>query len=231
MKSTWLYIVIVGLLVILGILLTHIRKLKAETSRKDTIIAEKTDSLRYERTRSGRLTAEKDAAVATADEFKAAYPKLAEELKEEFDVKVRELKAYIRAEIQATGQGTGTITNTFYVDSSGAPTRYREFDMDDGYLKFRTTLFDSLIHAPYQYTYSDTLTYGFKATKTWALGKEKLYGFGGLRNPNAKIVNATNVLIDDYKDKRWVLVAGVSYNPFEGKIIPMVGVGYAFLKF
>lgn len=229
MKSTWPYIAIVGLIVVIGLMLSYIRKLEAASNRKDTIIAEKNDSLRYERTESGRLRVEKDAAVATAEEFKNAYPQIADELKREFDVKIRDLKAYVRTEFQARGQGSGSISNTYYVDSAGR--RYKEFNMDDGYLKFKTTLFDSLIQAPYQYTYSDTLTYGFKMERKWFLGKERLVGFGGLRNPDAKITSATNVLIEDYKDKRWVVTAGAAVNPFDGKIIPMIGVGYALMKF
>lgn len=223
------YIVIVALALLSGWLFTELRKSQAENNRKDTIISEKQDSLRYERTVSGRLRIEKAAAVTSAKEFHDAYPKLAAELKREFDVKVRDLKAYVKAEFEARGEGTGSISNTYYVDSTGH--RYKEFTMDDGYLRFRTTLFDSLTKAPYRYTYQDTLTYGFKTEKKWLLGKERLYGFGGLRNPNAKITKATNVLIDDYKDKRWVVVAGAAYNPFAGKIIPMVGVGYALFKF
>lgn len=229
MKSGWPYIAIVGLLVVIGLMLSHIKKVERESTRKDSIIAEKNDSLRYERTESGRLRVEKAAAVASTKEFKEAYPKLAEELKKEFDVKVKDLKAYVRAEFEARGSGNGSVSNTYYVDSTGQ--RYKEFKMDDGYLKFRTTLFDSLTKAPYEYTYSDTLTYGFKTEKKWFLGKEKLMGFGGLRNPNARITKATNVLIDDYKDKRWVVMAGAGVNPFDGKIIPLVGVGYALFKF
>lgn len=225
----WPYIAIAGLLVLSGWLFAELRNKSAESDRKDSIITEKQDSIRHWRTESGRQAGEKAAAIATVKEFKEAYPKLAEDLKKEFNVNARDLKAYIRAEFEARGQGTGSISNTYYVDSTGA--RYKEFKMDDGYLRFRTTLFDSLTKAPYQYAYSDTLTYGFRTKKTWFLGMEKLYGFGGLRNPNAKITSATNVLISDYKDKRWVVTAGAAINPFDGKIIPMVGVGYALFKF
>lgn len=228
MKSTP-YIVAVALAILCGWLFTQLRKSDAENTRKDSIIAEQIDSVRHWKTESGRIASEKAAAVASAKEFQEAYPKLADELKREFDVKVKDLKAYVKAEFEARGEGKGSISNTYYVDSTGH--RYKEFTMDDGYLKFRTTLFDSLTAAPYKYTYADTLTYGFRVKKKWLLSREKLYGFGGLRNPNAKITSATNVLIDDYKDKRWVVMAGAGYDPFNNKLIPMLGVGYALFRF
>lgn len=222
-------IAIAVLILLSGFLYTEIRKLKAESDRKDTIIAEKTDSVRHWKTESGRQAIEKTAAIATAKEFKEAYPKFAEELKKEFDVKVKDLKAFVRAEFQARGEGTGSISNTYYVDSTGQ--RYKEFTMDDGYLKFRTTLFDSLTMAPYQYTYGDTLTYGFRTKKKWFLGNEKLYGFGGLKNPQAKIINATNVLIDDYKDKRFVVGPYVGYSISGNRVDFGVSLTYAIWKF
>lgn len=222
-------VAIVLLILLSGWLYTELRKSKAESRRKDTMISEKSDSIKYERTESGRMRMEKDAAIATSKEFKEAYPKFVEELKKEYDVKAKDLKAFVRAELRAIGQGQGTISNTYYVDSTGA--RYKEFTMDDGYLKFQTTLFDSLTSAPYKYTYGDTLTYGFKMERRWFLGKQTLKGFGGLRNPNAKIIRATNVLIEDYKDKRFTIGPYVGYSLVTNKVDFGVSLQYAVWRF
>lgn len=207
----------------------RLEKVSEASKRKDTIISEKEAQITHWKTESGRQAMEKDAAIASAQEFRDAYPKLAEELKKEFDVKVKDLKAYVRAEFQARGEGTGSVSNTYYVDSTGQ--RYKEFKMDDGYLNFRTTLFDSLTNAPYEYTYTDTLTYGFSVKKKWFLGKERLYGFGGLRNPQARINASTNVLIDDFKDKRFSIGPYVGYSFTQNRVDFGVSLQYGLFKF
>lgn len=222
-------ILVAVLLVLSGWLFVELRKMKAELNRKDTIIAEKEGQVTHWKTESGRNAIEKDAAIATAKEFKEAYPKFTEELKNEFDVKWRDMRAFVRAEFQAQGKGTGAISNTYYIDSAGQ--RYKEFNMDDGYLKFRTTLFDSMTMAPYQYTYGDTLTYGFNVRRKWFLGKERLYGFGGLKNPQAKIIGATNVLIDEFKDKRFSLGPYVGYSFTQNRVDFGVSLQYSIWKF
>lgn len=223
------YIVITILLFLLGLMYFQYWKKSEESDRKDTIIQEKESQAKHWETESGRQAMEKQAAIASAKEFQEAYPKAVEELKAEFGVKFRDLKAYVRAEFEVRGQGEGVINNTYLIDSAGR--KYKEFKMDDGYLRFSTMLFDSITSAPYEYAYSDTLTYGFTMKRKWFLGKETLYGFGGLRNPQAKITSATNVLIKDFRDKRWVISVGVSYNPILNNFSPSVNFGYALIKF
>lgn len=147
-------------------------------------------------------------------DFADAYPKFAEKLTDEFNIKIkRDLKAYIHAEFQARGSGEATVINNHYAipDSSGRTPQW-EMKASDGYLSFRATVYDSL-HAPYSYTYDDTLQYAFHMKRKWLLGKEKLYGSGMLSNKKARITKSTAVLINDFKDKRF----GVG---------PFVGVDY-----
>lgn len=223
------YIIIAALLFISGFLFFRLRKSSAESDRKDTIIQEKESVARHWQTESGRNAMEKQAAIASEKEFRDSYPKFVDELKQEFNVKVKDLKAYVKAEFEVRGNGQGDISNTYLIDSAGR--RYKEFNMDDKYLTFRTILFDSAIHAPYDYTYRDTLTYGFTVKKKWFLGKETLYGFGGLRNPEAKIIKSTNVLIEDFKDKRFSIGPYVGYGVMGQRLEFGVSLQYALIKF
>ena len=96
-------------------------------------------------------------------------------------------------------------------------------------MDFSAKVYDSL-NAPYVYTYSDTLQYAFHVKKKWFLGNEQLYGSGMLSNPNAKITNSTSVLIKDYRDKRFYLGAGMSYD-INGNFVPSIQIGYSIYKF
>lgn len=229
MKQYAPLIVIVALVLISGYLYGEWRKAEHESKRKSTVIEEKDADIQHWQTESGRQAMMKDAAIANTKEFTEAYPKLADELKREFDIKVKDLKAIVRAEFQARGQGVGNISNTYYVDSTGV--RYKEFKMDDGYLSFNTMLYDSSVNAPYKYSYTDTLTYGFTTKKKWLLAREKLYGFGGLKNPNAKITKTTNVLISDFRDKRFSVGPYAGYSLRHGDVDFGFSVQYSLFKF
>lgn len=223
MKPTWPYITIVVLLVAIGLLMWHIRKKSAENNRKDSIISEKTDSLHHFKTESGRQAIEKPAAIATTSEFEEAYPELLAELKD-LKVKVKDLRAIVQVGFQAEGSGTMIVRDTVYQDSIHQV--YKPMFMDDGFLQFETNE-----HRGYEYTYRDTLTYGFRTERKWLLGRSRLYGFGGLKNPQANIRSATNVLIEDYKDKRFSIGPYVGYGVIGNRIDFGVSVQYAVWKF
>lgn len=198
--------------------------------RQDSIIAEKTDSITYRKTEAGKLIADKLAAEATAKEFAQAYPAFAESLRRDFDIKISNLKAYLRSEFQAHGTGNTTIENHYITDSTGRRVSFQDFKIDDGYLSLRATVFDSL-HAPYEYFYEDTLQVAFHTKKKWFLGNQKLYGSGMLSNKNARIVNQTSVLIKNYRDKRFNVSVGVLYDPLSSEWHPGISLGFSLLSF
>lgn len=224
------YAVILILLLLVGFMFQRINKLSETVKNKDSIIAEKNDSLEYRRNESGRLVAEKLAAEASYKEIREAYPRLAAELKADFDVKMKDLKAYVRNEIQASGSGNAEVHNHYTTDSTGKRYPYWELKASDGYLNFSADVIDSL-HAPYKYSYQDTIvTVVHTKKKNW-FAKEKLFTSSSLSNPNAKSVNSTSLLVSDYKDKRWVVWAGVGYDIINTQPMLGVGIGYALIKF
>ena len=222
--------VLIASVLIICLLYNKNMKSQAREIKLTSIIKEKTDSIRHRKNKDGQTVSEKSAASVTPKQFEEAYADLAKELNRQFDVKIKDLRAVIKAEFEARGEGNA-VTNYYNVyDSLQRDTvKAINFKVDDGYLDLDATILPS--RSPYKYVYGDTLSYGFVAKKKWLLGREQLYGFGGLRNPNAKIIAATNVLIDSYRDKRWVVSAGVSYLPLTNQVQPSVTVGYALFKF
>jgi hypothetical protein len=193
----------------------------------ESILSEKNATIEYYRTQTGRLVAEKNAAVLRSRDLEKAYPEIYKALKTDFDIKTKDLKAYIRSEIQATGSGTADIINNdyHYGVKQGAQLR-----VNDNYLKLEATVLDSL-HASYSYTYSDTIQQAISIRKKWFLGRETLYGSAMLSNPSAKVVGSTNISIDNYRDKRFGLGVGVFYDPFTNSPRVGIGVTYNLIKF
>jgi hypothetical protein len=224
------YIIIVALGIAVIVLVTLLKTERRKSANKDTIIAEKNDSISYWKSENGRNVAEKNAAIGTARQLAAAYPELKDELKD-LRVQVKNLRAYIQNTIQASGSGEATVIHHHYTDSTGKKYPYWELKAQDGYLNFKASIVDSL-HAPYTYTYTDTVTTAISVKKKWlGFGKDQLYATTSLRNPNAKVISATNLLVDTFKDKRWIVYVGVGYDPINNTVTPNIGVGYSLLKF
>lgn len=219
------------LLAVAVFLYTQWRKESRESARKDTVISEKTDSLEYTTNKLGQAVAEKDAAVVTASELDDFYKKEITQIKEEMSINKRDIKAFIKAEFQARGEGTTTINNQYYQDSTGVTVSERTFSIADGYLTLDAVLDSTKVK--YNYSYSDEILSVFHFDKKWLFGKETLKASSRLKNPNAKVINSTAVTVEEYKDKRFVLAAGVSWLPLNPDIQfwPTISVGYALLKF
>jgi hypothetical protein len=198
-----------------------------------SIIAEKTAQIEYHVNEKGKIIAEKVAAEASLKELSKAYPDLARELKDDFDVKMKQMKAYIRNEFEARGSGMSNITNNYYDTITKKNVQRLEFN--DGYLDF-SALIDSTNHALSTYVYSDTVRTVIHTKKKWFMGSEKLYASSSLSNPSARVNGTTNLLLKN-RDKRWVVSAGVSWAPVSAEgwnarqFVPTVTFGYALIKF
>jgi hypothetical protein len=226
------YPIIIGALVLILVLLgNYAIDLYSANKRKNTVISEKDDTIRHYINENGRVVAEKTAALITAKELSQAYPLIAAELKNDFDIKLKNLRAYMQSQFAAQGSGNATITNNYHIDSLGRKVHFKDFDVSDGYLTFHSVLYDSLVTAPYKYLYQDTISTAINVKKKWLFGNEKLYSSSMLKNPNAKVTGTTNILIDTHKDKRWYIGIGASYNPINNTIGPSVNVGYTLIKF
>jgi hypothetical protein len=221
---------IFALSVICVFLYLHIRNQNDKIASRDSVIQEKEAEIAYRKTESGRIMSEKVAAEVTAKDLATAYPKAVAELKEEFGIRLKDIKAYVRNEIQAQGKGEGTTINNYYEDSTKT-TRFRqEMRIDDGYLRMEAVILDTNRYT-YSYLYSDTITTVLSAKRKWFLGNEKIVATSSLRNPNARVTGTTNILINDRRDKRWVISAGVYYDPFRQTYGASVNFGYALIKF
>lgn len=201
-----------------------------KTEEQQSILTEKQDSIRYHKNKFNQVVSEKKSADITTKEFQDFYKSETAKLKDQLDINAKNIKAYMDAKFVAAGHGQGTVIHNHYIDSTGRTQDSTSLSVADGHLSFHATIYDSL-HLHYKYTYSDSMTFAISVKKKWFLGKESLYGSGVFGNQNTKITHSTSVLIKDYRDKRWVVSAGVSYNPFINQFQPALHFGYALFKF
>lgn len=223
-------LIIIGMAIALLIVTLLLEKNSEYTKALETKLSNSNQEVEYLKSETGNLLARARAAEVRADDISKIYPEIANTLIKDFDIKVKDLKVFISSEIKATSTGTGTITNNHYhVTSEGDSVRYSEFSMNDGYLRMSASLFDSL-HSPYRYEYADTISVAIHTDRKWLFGKEQLYTTSMLANPSAKVVGGKNILVKDYRDKRFGIGVGVVYNPFSGTHVG-IGLQYNLIKF
>jgi hypothetical protein len=204
-------------------------RLSDKISSLESVVSEKNSRIKYFESENGRLISEKEAATVRASELEKMYPEVYKKLSSEMNIKVKDLKAYIESSFKSSGSGSGTITNNYYTTPSGIK-RHGVFKASDGYLDIKADLIDSL-NSPYTYTYTDTISQSISTKKKWFLGNERLYGTATMSNPRAIITGSNNILIDNYRDKRWGFGIVMTYDFGSSRFIPGLGISYNLIKF
>lgn len=230
-KLQSIFEVSIAVIVLLSVIwvIHEVRQFKEKEKGYQSIIKEKDAIITYKTNKEGELIAQKDAAIGSYKQLAEAYPQIAESIQKDFDIKLKNLKAYMQSEFEARGSGNSTVTNNYYIDSAGNKVEYFKLSANDGYLNFNADVY-SPTKAPYTYSYKDSIQYAISREKKWLFGNERLLASGKLSNPGAKITNTTSYLIQDYRDKRFYLGAGMSYG-LDGRFVPSIHVGYALIKF
>lgn len=221
------YVVVVFLLFLLWDLRRHSKNTEEQFKSAHT---ESKSQIKYLTNEMGRILSEKKTAEITSKQFIELYNAEAKQLRE-MDVRIKGLKAFVKAEIKASGSGLSTITtgdtDLAFTSEDPADPGESTLNFNDGYLSFSS----SLPSMKSNYTYTDTLVYAISFKRKWFLGKESLYSSATMMNKNSKITNSTDVLINDYKDKRWAVTVGPYYDPFRGQAGVSIGIGYSLIKF
>lgn len=205
------YIVIFILALLLAFVYMELQESKASDQRKDSVIAEKNDSIRYHKNELGKVVASKTAAVIKdGEDLKTQYPGIYADLQEQFGLSAKEIKkdlrAYIHSEFEARGSGTGTVINHYHNDSSANNILDSAvIKTGDDYMSHQVTYIPGVLNPPYSYVYRDTARTVFLSDKRfWQFWKdEHLTARTTFSNPNSKSTKMTNIMVNSVRDKRF----------------------------
>lgn len=212
-------------LAVIGFLLWYIDRLTGQRDSANSALSEKSDSIRYFVSESGKMISSKAAAEITKADLEEHYADLAADLKD-MQIKLSQVKALFKAVVEANGEGAVRVVRDTVRVSDGPSLTSDSLFIDDKYLSLKAVIPGNR----YRYTYRDSIIFAIEGKKRWLLGQERLYGTARFSNPNARALNQTAVLIRE-REKRLVISAGVSYMPFSGEFAPSVHIGYALFKF
>lgn len=210
LKQYWHLVVISVMGFALFVLWEMYQGQRMTAESRGSILAEKEARLKYYETPDGKTVAEKEAAEAKINDILDAYPELIKQL-EQMNVKMNHLRTSMQASFNAQNSGTSIILRDTIYREGKISNVVDSIQINDGYLSLKGEIDKRF---SWKYSYTDTLTTALFIKKKWFLGNEKLYFTGMLQNPNAKITNATSIQVRSHRDKRWVISAGVSYDPF-----------------
>lgn len=222
----WYLLAILAL--IIAFLLWRDSRRSAKLESAQSALTEKSDSIRYFVSESGKTVSEKSAADITRDDLEEHYPDIVAELKD-LKIELKNVRAVLRANIEAQGSGVVTIIRDTIRVSGTAPVIQDSVNINDGYLSMAGWINGRQFR--YQYAYQDSIIFSISGKKKWLFGKESLIGSARMSNPNATVLNQNAILIKEARDKRFVISVGVGYAPFSNQFSPSIHAGYALVKF
>lgn len=212
---------------VIAFLIWRLSIVSRKLDSSDSALIEKTDSIRYFNSKSGKTVAVKAAAEITKADLKEHYQDLAADL-QDMKVKLNSVRAVLRAVVEAKGEGGVTIVHDTVRLPGVVPVILDSVFISDGWLSLRGGIKDQQFG--YRYTYQDSIVMSNSAKKKWLFGKETLIGSARLSNPSARVTSMTSILIKQPRDKRFVISAGLNYNPFTNTVAPGIHCGFALIK-
>lgn len=219
--------IIVGLLAVIAFLAVWVAAISNKLSRTNSVLSEKTDSIRYWRSKSGRTVSEKPAAEISKSDLQKHYSDLSADLKD-MKVELSRLRTAVKVQFQAIGKGEAIIVRDTIRLLGLQDQATDSVFVNDGYLSLKARIGDKF---RYQYAYQDSVIVAVSGKKKWLLGNEILQGKVKFGNPNARAISQTAVVLQGARDKRLNVSIGAGYDPFTNQVRPGIYVGYSVFKF
>jgi len=219
-------LILMGIIAILVVFMFTQRgqnsKLKRLANSNTEIINEKQAEIRRIQLENGRLKQEKPSAQGGISKKELAlieenYQEEIEDLKNNHNVKVRDLHSYYKGELRTVGSGRGQVKDTT-IFLGGEPVDFAYVSFFDEYLDFAgwyQASIDSMFD--YQYTYEDDLSivYHWTTKGIWPFKrKDELLVSFSASNPNTILNNATSFSIVDKRRTRLTIGPYIGYDPF-----------------
>lgn len=235
MKRDYYYIAAITVLLLLIIFLKDaLSDEKIISNGRESAIEEKNAQITTWQNKYGETLQKKQAAELRLKDVEKAYPEIVKVIEDRMEIKFKNLRAYIQNEFEVRGSGTGTATNHYYIDSAGNKTiDSAVIKTGDKFLQHEVTYYPNKLFAPFHYVYRDTARTAIASDKVWwkVWKDERLYSTTLFGNPDAKITGTTNILVKNYRDKRWVVSVGGYYDPLRQQYGFSINGGYALFKF
>jgi len=223
--------IIAILMVILAATLYGLHRLNAQIKSSQQVNHELIDTVRTWKNKAGQSVSDTRAAEISLKDAKAFYAGELQQIRETFEIRDKNLRSFISAQFNATGKGSVTMSfDTTIQHSSNVRVHTPMFRVSDGFLDFKGTMPDSL-HLNYEYFYRDSVIFATSWKKNGLFRKKTLLVSGAFGNKNATITGLRNVVVSDFKDKRFGIGPMVGYDVLNNRPVVGVSVQYSLIRF
>lgn len=223
--KTWY--LIAALAMVIAFLFWRLSVVNRKLESSAGVLQEREAQITHFKAQSGKTVGEKPAAEISKADLQKHYADITAEL-QDMKVEVSRLRTAVRVQFQAIGKGEAIIVrDTIRLPGLQDQATDSVF-VNDGYLSLKARIGPAF---RYQYAYQDSVIVAVSGKKKWLFGNEVLQGSVKFGNPNARAISQTAVVLQGARDKRFVISAGVSYDPFGNRFVPAVHAGYALFKF
>lgn len=224
------YIIGALILILVYLLYSNKRILQDAKSSKQTAL-ELLAEVETWKNKAGQSVSEKHAAEVSLKDAKAFYAGELQQIRETFEIRDKNLRSFISAQFNATGKGSVTMSfDTTIQQRSNVRVHTPMFRIDDGFLNFKGTMPDSAT-LNYEYSYRDSVIFATSWKKNGLFRKKSLMVSGAFGNKNATITGLRNVVVSDFKDKRFGIGPMVGYDVLNNQPVVGVSVQYSLIRF
>jgi hypothetical protein len=175
----------------------------------ESIIAEKEDTIRTYKNKLGNEVASKRAAEASISVIKESYKKEIEDINKNFNVKIKNLEAYIEAETTSGGTIVTEIRDTVVVDTLYREYGYKRFTYRDEWISLNGLIAEGKVKI--DWLAKDELKIIFYEKSNGFFGKKTLYVDATSLNPYTKIDNLKGIKVGERRVKRFGVGPYIGY--------------------
>jgi hypothetical protein len=228
MKNS-LFLILLGVVVLLVILFQI--KSCHDKNYYSNILLLKNDTIKQWKDEAGRWHAEAVASELSKDEMKTFFSKEVSELQKDFNIKLKDVTAYLKASIQSDKDITMAVDSGSMIsvtNLNGSDTAV--FHFNDAWSTINASLYNNKLHL-IQQSY-DSISFVTSIKRSWLFGPRTTVLNGISYNPSSKISGITGIEIK-VPSRRFGIGPYVGYG-FNGKSWGMnagVSIHYSVVKF
>lgn len=214
------------------------QNVQAENKMNESVLQEQTAQIKHIKLENGKLKQEKQTAVLEAGRkakkaMKEYYSAEIDDLKENHDIKVKDLHSYYRAKLKTVSEGSVAIGDTTFITKDSLVTTYPKISLDDGYLSLNGWFTKDKFN--YNYTVTDSLSvaYSWEYKGIWPFKRRDHLNISfSSMNPNTRLSSVTSIVVEDKKKTRFKFGPYVGYGiDMKGNTGIQVGVGLSYQIF
>lgn len=206
-----------------------LRKASNDLEATESVLKAKQANLITLMNDNGELIQQRQTAVTSKENIEKYYKEAIVDIKENHNIKLKNVKDYYRGKMQAKGSGK-TIIKDSLITVNDTIMVYKAFNFNDQFLSLNGLIKKQELSIKYSYT--DSLSFVSYIKKVGGLFSRKKESYVSIKteNPNSAFLNFENVKLSSEKVKKISAGLGLGID-LHGNVTPQLQVHYSLVRF